>query len=270
MAVHRGFTAAGIAACYTEASGGGAMFDINAPRNAPAKSPVDHLDKVIWHPRCFQYEIAAGPADVTIGHSALATKDTWIVVSTGGYGGNAFDPPVGSSIGFVIQGDTRVTDILLYAHGLGYVPKFMVALDGRRVPDGFAVQNDVSGGHRRVSIFANTFGIYLREFAVSTNTALPAVNCTYRVMLFRTRAPDPSKPLFAGSGGALQLGRGVIDTTRRYLRRTGTGDSPFALNLGPTIDIRNGAARSASGGVIVSEPRYNGSMAAPPSISVGV
>jgi hypothetical protein len=146
----------------------------------------------------------------------------------------------------------------------------MVSLDGRRVPDGFSVQNDASGGHRRVSVFANAFGIYLREFAVSTNAALPAANRTYRVQVFRTRAPDPAKPLFSGSGGNLQLGRGIIDTTRRYLRRTGVGDSPFALNLGPTIDVRNGAARSASGGVITSEPRYNGSMAAPTFISVGV
>lgn len=269
MAVHRGFSNEGIAACYEEAPGGGTLFDINAPRNAPAKSPAEHLDKVIWHPRCFQYEIAAGPSDVAITHTALATKNTYYVVSTGGGSVGPF-PPTGASIGFLVQGDQRTSDILLFSHGLGYVPKFMVSLDGRRVPDGFIVQQDSRGGHRRISVFATAGGIYLRESAVSTDIDLAAVAMTYRIMVFRTRAPDPTKPLWAASGGDMQLGRGIIDTTRRYLRRVGAGDTPFALNLGPTIDIRNGGARAASGGVVTSESRYNGSMSAPSYIAVGV
>lgn len=265
----RGFKDHGIVACFDEAPGGGAIFDINAARNAPAKTPADHLDKLIWHSALYQYEIAAGPVDVTISHTALATKDTWHTVSTGGYdfGGSA---PVGSTIGFRNRGDVRVSDILLYTHGLGYIPKFMVALDGRRVPDGFIIQVDTNGGHRRVSMFATTTGIYLRESAISTDINLVAVSKTYRVMVFRTRAPDPAKALWSGSGAAMQLARGIIDTTRRYLRRTGAGDTPFALNLGRTIDIKNGGSRSASGGVVVSDPRYNGTMAAPPYVSVGV
>lgn len=263
------YDATGVVACYEEASGGGDIRYISSPRNAPAANPAAHLDKLIWHSALYQYEIAAGPVDVSVTHTALATKDTWHTVSTGGYD-PAGPSPSGSTIGFLIKGDSRVTDILLYTHGLGYVPKFMVSLDARRVPDGFIVQSNANGCYRRVSVFATPTGIYLREHAVSTDINLAAVSKTYRVMVFRTRAPDPAKALWSGSGASMQLARGIIDTTRRYLRRTGAGDSPFALNLGPTIDIKNGGARSASGGVVVSDPRYNGSMAAPAYVSVGV
>ena len=270
MAVIRGFRSANVVACFEETAGGGDIFDINAARNAPAKTPSNYLDKLIWHPSLFQYEIAAGPTNVAINHTALATKDTYSVVSLSGLS-IGLTPPSGSSIGFLIQGDTRVTDILLYTHGLGYVPKFMVSLNGRRVPDGWMVQVDTTtGSYRRVSVFATSSGIYLREHAVSTSNNLAAVTLTYRVMVFRTRAADPSKPMWSLASGAMQLGWGIIDTTRKYLRRTGTGDTPFALNMGRTIDIKNGGARSASGGVVTSDPRYNGSMAAPSYINVGV
>ena len=260
---------ADVVACFDEAAGGGDIHYLSSPCNAPAANPAAHLDKVIWHSALFQYEVAAGPTNVTINHTALATKDTWHTVSTGGY--NPAGPsPSGSTIGFVVIGDVRTSDILLYTHGLGYVPKFMVALDGRRVPDGFMVQIDANGGHRRVSVFATTTGIYLRENAISTDIDLVAISKTYKVMVFRTRAPNPSLPLWSGNGSDMQLARGIIDTSRRYLRRTGAGDSPFALNLGPTLDVKNGGARSASGGVVVSDPRYDGAMAAPSYVSVGV
>ena len=268
MAVHRGFIGANVVACYDEASGGGDMFDINAPRNAPAKSPASHLDKIIWHQDLFQYEIAAGPADVTINHTALAGKTTTYNVAAGGYYVGA---PTPSSISFSVQGDTRETNIAVLAHGLGYVPKFMAALSGRRLPDGYIVQL-VGGKYRRVSAWADATYIYLRESAVSgaDGDALPAVSLTYRVMVFALPTPSPSEPMFGMASGILTVARGIIRTSRKYLRRTGSGDSPFAMNLGPTMDIKNGGSRTASGGVVVSEARYNGSMAAPPYISVGV
>jgi len=269
MAVHRGFSGANVVACFEEADGGGSLHDIDAPRNAPAKSPAEHLDKIIWHQRCFQYELAAGPVDVPVTHTALATKNTYYVVSTGGGSIGPF-PPTDSSIGFLVQGDQRTSDILLFSHGLGYVPKFMVSIDGRRVPDGFIVQQDSRGGHRRISVFATAGGIYLRESAVSTDIDLATVARTYRVMVFATRPPSPSLPMWSGQDDDMQLARGIIDTKRHYLRRTGAGETPFALNLGPTIDIRNGGARSASGGVVTSEPRYNGAMPAPSFVSVGI
>jgi hypothetical protein len=264
----RGFQSAGVVACFDEPNQTGAIGDLNAPRNAPAKSPQDHLDKMIFHSALFQYEIVAGTTDVTVNHTALAGKTTTWALPAGGMWGPGAPPP--NSITFVTIGDTRQTDIQIFNHGLGYIPKFMVSLDGRRLPDGYMVQLQGGGEYRRVSAWANASSIFLRESAVSSNAALSGVSRTYKVMVFANRAPNPSRPLFGKEGARLTLARGIIDSGNKYLRRTGVGDTPFALNLGPTIDIRNGGSRTASGGVVVSEPRYNGSMVAPPFTSVGV
>ena len=268
MAVIRGFQSANIIACFDEAPGGGDIFDLDAPRNAPAKTPAAHLDKLLWHSALFQYEIAHGPSDVAVTHTALATETRhWGVTgNTGGIIGGGS----GASIDYAIMGKVRVTDILLVSHGLGYVPKAMVALDGRRLPTGYEIQYSPSEGSRQVSFYATSSGIYLRETAISGSTTLSAISRTYRVMVFRTRTPDPGQPLFGLVSGVLVLARGIINTTRRYLRRTGAGDSPFALNMGRTIDIDNGYMRTASGGVVVTETGYAGSMPAPPYVQVGV
>lgn len=270
----RGFKNEGIVACFDRTPGVPSpsfdqTFDINHPENAPAKSPASHLAKLIWHSALFQYEIAAGPVDVTVNHEALAgLTTTWTLPPGGSWGGDAGGT---GSISYNVAGQTRERNIVLLNHGLGYVPKFMVSLSGRRVPDGYIVQL-VGGNYRRASMWADATNIYLREAAASgaAGNDLPAVSLTYRVMVFRTRAPDPAKALWSGSGSGMQLARGIIDTARKYLRRTGAGDSPFAMNLGRTMDVQNGGTRTASGGVIVSEPRYGGSMPAPPYISVGV
>lgn len=265
----RGFPNEGVVACFTEPNTSGSVEDFNAPRNAPAKSPQDHLGRVTFHSSFFQYEIAAGPTSVTINHSVLAGKTTtWSLPA----GGTWVGVPAPNSISFITQGDTRETDIALLNHGLGYVPKFMVSLNGRRLPDGYMVQLETNGQYRRVSVWADSNNIYLREAAVSGSSTqpLPAVSLTYVVMVFAYSTPTPAKPLFGYDGADLVLARGVINSTKKYLRRTGVGDTPFALNLGRTIDIKNGGSRTISGGVAVSEPRYNGTLAAPPFVSVGV
>lgn len=59
-------------ACFIETPGGGDWRDIDAPRNAPMKNPMNHLDKVIWHTDFFQYELVVGIMDITVNHAALA------------------------------------------------------------------------------------------------------------------------------------------------------------------------------------------------------
>lgn len=263
----RGFIAQDIIACFDEPSSSGDVFDINAARNAPAKTPADHLDDLTWHSACFQYEVAAGPVDVTINHASLASKAEYYGVV---YNGGSVVSPTPTGVAFLVNGDQRTTDILLYTHGLGYVPKAMVVYDGRRLPSGYTIQSQSGGRSRRVSFYVTSTGVYLREHATSGASSLSAVSITYTVLVFRTRAPDGGLPLFGYDGSDLVLARGIINSSRRYLRRTGSGDSPFSLNMGPTIDIDNGAVRTASGGVVVSDADYGGSMAAPSYVSVGV
>ncbi|WEK05784.1 MAG: hypothetical protein P0Y65_05875 [Candidatus Devosia phytovorans] len=264
----RGFDTEGVVACFDEMPGGGAVFDIDAPRNAPVKNPAQHLDKIVFHSDFDQYEIAAGPVDVSINHAALPTKTTVIGVSSGGGGwGPVFTPAVSVEI----ISDFRQTNTLLFAHDLGYVPKFMIALAGRRVPDGYVVQNAAGSYRRRVAFWANSTGIFVRDSASAAAVACPAITLDYRVLVFRNSEADPAKPLFSGGPGEpLILARGVIDSSKKYLRRTGVGDTPFAQNLGRTLDCNNGSMASASGGVVITEAGYGGSLPAPPFISVGV
>jgi hypothetical protein len=266
MAGIRGFPSQGVVACFVEPNTSGSKDDFDAPRNAPAKTPASYLSSIVFHSSFFQYEIAAGPTSVGINHLVLAGKTDSFNLTAGALIGSG-----GGGISFVTHGDVRTTDTGLLYHGLGYVPKFMVALDNRRVPDGYIIQ--ISGnGHRRVSFWADTNNIYVRETAISgaAGDDLPALALTYKVMVFRTPTPNPALPLFRLAGSSLVLARGIIDTARKYLRRTGVGDSPFALNMGVTMDIKNGGSRTASGGVVVSEPRYTGTMAAPTYVSVAV
>lgn len=254
MGVIRGFDAEGIVACFEEEAGGGAMFDIDAPRNAPAKTPIAHLDKVTWHSSFDQFELAVGPSDVTINHTSLAAAS----VTTG----------IGS-ITSTVYGARRVTDILLLTHGLGYKPRAKVTIGGRVVVSGQIIQ-DLTDRVRIVSVFTTTTGVYLRETAFSSSSALPAFDQAYRVYVFRQAQANPSAPLFSNSGGLTTIAREIIRSDRKYLRRTGVGDEEFSIDSGPTLDIANGSKRVANGGVLTTESGYTGSMTAPSYVMVGL
>lgn len=193
-----------------------------------------------------------------VNHASLATKSEFV-----GVGGTP-------SVGVYIYGDIRVTNILIATHDLGYVPIAMVALNGRMLPSGFIVQTHSSGGLREVSSWVDSNSVYLREVAISTNVALPATSLTYDVLVFRTREPDPYKPMFASFGGVIELARGTIDGSRKYAKQVSVGEAPYSINLGPTLDCANGRVRSATGGTVVSEAGYNGSMPTPPFRNIGI
>lgn len=241
-------------ACFVEAAGGGDWKDINAPRNGPLKDPINHLDKVVWHSDFDQFELAAGPTDVTINHTSLATASTSLVIG---------------SLSFTVYGDRRTTDILLLTHNLGYKPRVKVTIGGRLVVAGQLVQFS-SAGARSIAVYTTTTGVYLRETAFSSNVDLPAHNQTYRVFVFRQAQATPGQPVFGQSGGILTIARGIIRSDKRYLRRTGVGDEEFSMDTGPTIDVNNGKKRVANGGVLTTETGYGGSMTAPSYVTVGL
>lgn len=254
-------------ACFEETAGGGDPQDINSARNAPAKTPANYLDKITWHSDLFQYEIAYGPTTVTVNHPSVAASTLYYGVTWNG--GSFFGSPTPQGVYFVVQGTESVTDHLLVTHGLGYVPKVMVVYDGRILPTGHTVQ--LSGSNsRRVSVYVTSTGVYLRDLGISSNTALSAISLNYTVLVFRNPTANPLKKLFEYGVAGMSLARGIVDTSKKYLRRTGVGDSPFSLNMGPTLDVQNGGVRSATGGITVSDPNYSGSMAAPSYVSVGV
>jgi hypothetical protein len=266
----RGFPDANIVAVFTEPNTTGDIEDINAPRNAPAKTPQLFLSLVQWHIDFFQYELAAPVQTVSINHAALAGRSAywgpadqfWIMNST-----------YTSQISYQVPGQTAVREHLLYTHSLGYVPLAFVVWSGRTLMPGVAVQVTTEGRTRFVSVYVTTTGVYLREVCTSTTDALPTITQTYQVMVFRVPTANVTLPFFGWESPEdddIVIGRGKVNTERQYLRRAATGESPFAIDFGPTVDINAGRARIASGGVTVTEPGYGGSLAPPPFTSVGV
>lgn len=232
----RGISGANVAGCFFEPNTTGEKFDIDAPRNAPLKDPGAHLDRLVWHSALYQYEILAGPIDVTVNHTALAAQSVFIGVK---WNTGSVVSPTPSGLGITIYGNQRDTDILLYSHGLGERPQVRLALNGRMLPSSYLVQQGADNS-RSVSCFVTDSGVYLHEHASSGASALDAITVTYQLLVLRTRAPDPAKPLFARQGGTTTLARGVIDTSRRYLRRVGAGETAFSAQSGPHGRYRRG------------------------------
>ena len=267
MAVIRSFETENIVACYEEATGGGAIGDFDAPRNAPAKNPGAHIDKVTWHIDFFQYELAMPIQTVVVNHATLAGRESFWGPQNMFW---MFDPTYVSAISYSVPGQTAVAQHTLVTHNLGYVPLAFVAYNGRMVMPGVAVQTASDGRSRFVSAYATSSVIGLREVYNSSDAALPGVSRTYQVIIFRVPAIDADLPLFSRRAGRVVIGRGKIDTDRQYLRRTGSGDTPFDIDLGPTIDIDKGRARIVTGGSATTEAGYAGSFAGPDYIAVGV
>ena len=243
-----------VVACFEEPNTTGSELDIDAPRNAPMKDPLNHLSAITWHSAFDQFELAAGPTDVTIGHTAQGIEITNIGVNT---------------LFIAASSGARESDILLYTHGLGYKPRAKVTISGQVVNPGQIIQNS-SSWRRSVSVFVTTTGVYLRELAWAKDATLPAHSQAYRVYVFRQAAATPGEPLFSKTGALMTLARDIVRSDKRYLRRTGSGDQEFSMDSGPTVDIANGRKRVANGGVLTTEPGYNGSMSAPAYVTVGL
>lgn len=249
MRVVRGFIDANIVACFEEASGGGDVFDLDAPRNAPAKNPIEHLEKVYWHSDFFQYEMLP-PVVVAINHTALDGFDRWYGCTTGltgaGYATSAA-VPLAAGVPVRITGQSREMDITLYEHDLGYAPKYIIAAGNGSLGNGTVVQGSLNGPRRSVSAYSTSTKIGLFESALSTTTTLPATTITYGLFLFKEPDIDPDKPLFGKVGDHLVLGRGKVDTRNDYLRRVLIGESSFDLNIGHTVEYTMGGSKQVIG-----------------------
>lgn len=257
-----GFDALGIVSVIEDAAGGGVKTDPNAPRNAPAITPASYLDKVLFHIGFDYYRVFAS-GTTTINHASVA-----------GVTGNRDAPPASvvslGNMAIQVNGQTVVTTHTLYTHNLGYVPRFFVAFNSQMIPPGIPIQQDDLFRDRYVSAYATTSIIGLKDIGHSTDSALSAASRDYQFLVFETVAPNPALPLMSGGPGYVQMGRGMIDTTKRMLRVAVAGDSPFGIALGPTADYNNGGMRVYTpAGVAINTGGYGGSFGAPAAISVG-
>lgn len=269
MAKLRGFKTANIVACFDEPTPavGEQWRDINAPCNAPALNPGAHLAAVHWHSDFFHYELASPIQTVSVNHPALSGREKYWGPSNQFWMG---DPTYTSAISYRVPGQTVSAEHTLYNHNLGYVPLAFVAYGGRMLMPGVAVQIDSDGRSRFVSPYATSTGVGLREVYNSSLDSLPAVTRQYQVIVFRVPQAAAQRALFGKEGANVVIGRGKVDTSKQYLRRVGSGDTPFDIDRGPTVDINSGRTRIVSGGVTTTESGYSGSFAGPAHIAVGL
>lgn len=267
----RGWPQHNITAIFQEAPGGGNTRDINSPRNAPAKTPKSHLSRVFWHSSFFQFELVAPVLTKVVTHTALAGKQRWSGIDlNNNLINNVTTKPTVLGAFIESRGDVRVTDIVLMTHNLGYVPLYFIAHAGRVLCNGLNIQSLASGQMRTVSAFATSSVIGIRETAISADVALPAISKTYEVMAFRSPAANAGKAMWSFDGDAMLLGRGIVDSRKEYVRSVLSSESSFDIDLGRTMDIKNGRTRYSSGGIVTTEPDYNGSFAGSPYKAIGV
>lgn len=267
MPVLRGFPSQNVVAVFNEPNTSGAIDNFNAGRNAPARLPGSNIVNTIWHSDFFQYELAMPIQSVTIEHPAIAGRQIYWGFEQAYNGSN---PNAPEQIRYLVPGSVGTTNHTLIEHNLGYVPLAFVAWGGRMIMPGVPVQTATQGRSRFVAPYITTSTIFLREIRNSSANTLSAVSRTYSIIIFRVPAIQATRALFGKEGNNVVLGRGKIDTSKTYLRRTGAGASPFDIDLGRTIDLNNGRSRLVSGGNTITEDGYGGSFTGPSYIPVGV
>lgn len=220
--------------------------------------PVANIADIGFHSD-LQYFCSLDVRDVTVSHAQVNG-----VTGTGITGAPTVGGTPQTSSQPIANGQIAQANHTLYTHSLGYVPWHQVIYNDE-VVGGTAVQHEPSDGRtRRVTSYATSSIIGLRETGVSTASNLGAVSRDYTVVTFRDPAPDPAKPLFKAkiSTGEIILGRGKIDQTMKALRRAAAGETAvFKVPVTRNMDIRGGAVRTiAMDGAISDTGVYTGSL----------
>lgn len=249
--------ASGKCSIFTEASGGGDVSDPSSNRNRPLLDPVNWLQNIKFHSDFDYYQVAIGPTNVTVTHPTINGTSVTIV-NTAGYT-------------FTRQGQVVITDIDLVTHGLGYIPKYMVAYNDSLIGPGSLIQVDTNK-IRTIAPYATTNKIILRDTGISSNTNLSSISRDYSVLVFREPEVDSDSLFeFDQSTGEVILGRGKFKSNLKMLRQAEPGDSPFDISLGRTIDIKNGGMKIVlADGTTFTESNYDGSFTGSPSIQCAV
>lgn len=246
MALTR-FFANGVIASFEEPNQIGEIYDFDAPRNAPAKDPGGHMSALEFHSECDYFELV-DHYPVNVSHAALAGAT---ITNTHG------------DITVTVYGNVAIRTHVLVSHNLGYIPKYWIAYNGSILCNGTTVhRQDASssiGRGRRVSHYATTTQILLREIVFSNANAIAATSRNYLVKIFRTPVANPELPPWSLDPEKVQFARGKIRSDRAYLREVLPAESSFDADLVPVMDINHGGVRVTSGGNTYQDGPYAGS-----------
>lgn len=243
-------------AVFEENGTSGDPEDPNSTRNAPLNDPVAHLSKVRFHSDFDYYQVHSDTSGIVVNHALVATASTLV----------ASQPPI-TRVGQIVQ-----TNINLLAHGLPYIPAYMIVSGPSLIGQSSIIQA-TSDGLRRVSPWANSTHIGLFDVGISGANNLPAMNRTYRVIVYRQPVADGDYMAdIDPPNGVLNLGYGKWRGDLKQLRQAVLADaSPFDVPLGRTSDIRNGTSRTVlADGTTYTSPLYDGSFTGSPSIQCSV
>ena len=218
---------------------------------APFDDPVEHFDLIRFCSDFQYFSSALRVNGISVAHSSVA-----------GVTGSGYSAPgaSGGSSGPIANGQVVTTNKLLYTHSLGYVPQFIVLYNGAIVAGGTVVQMTADKRKaRKLSAYATTTEIRLRDIGISSTDALPAASISYDLIIFRDPAKVPGAPLFQASPAAVTLGYGRLTSEQRPLRRAVGAEPSFYLPRTRIADIRNGAYRTITPSGPQDVGTYNGS-----------
>lgn len=218
---------------------------------APYKDPDAHVRAIHTHSDWDRFVQALDPTTTTINHDAYDADPGTVIVTPN----------------LIVAYDTEylVTRPLL-THGLPYVPDFQVQIigvDNQLLPQGYPIQHDATGGRRFIIPYANETAVGIQERVLPSQSGLPAISVTYRVIAFRTPGDVPGAHQFMANLDELMLARGRIDSDVPGLRRAVTGESgQFFISLVDNIGLDNGQARfRAPDGTVVTTGPTSGTQA---------
>lgn len=227
----------------------------------PFNNPVGFLS-LIYFCSDFDYYARAIGATPTISHPNIPASAATLVVNT-------------LTVNISVYTTKTTNDYLLLTHNLGYKPNFMVCdSNGNEIPHGWPIQF-AAGTTRKITAYATTTEIRLKEVALYGQTTLPPLSQTYTVVAFRNPDPVVGAPGIRIQPSRVRFGYGKIDSNERSLRRALAGEATFGVPQGPTVDIKNGQVRfvRADGTIydlnttfVTGASNYGGSFTGTPAI----
>lgn len=230
------FSEQGKTAVFTPATENG-KYDYNTARYAPVRNPLAHLDRIQFHSDLAYMEVAFRGTR-SISHPSRAHTG---YNSNGGSSGGSGTPQPSTW-----RAEPATATHVLYNHNLGYRPHVIVKVGNAVLTAGYPIQRAGNNGIRVVSVRVTNTQVLLEEAVWTWGGTLSGTSETYEIVGFAKSNPVPSAKVVRTEPGKVTIGRAIVDSQRRYMRRGLAGEDRFFAPTGRTADARYGTVRFAS------------------------